>query len=54
MEAKKYVQKTEKKLLVEKKDHAKSRKKMCCIVLIGLIVVGVIATPIIMKVVKSS
>ncbi|CAD8201141.1 unnamed protein product [Paramecium pentaurelia] len=52
--AKNYIEKGEKKLAKEQEIHKKSRKKMCCIILIGLIAIGVITTPIILKFVKSS
>lgn len=53
LEAKDYVQKAEKVLVDEKKNVKKGRKKMCCIILIGIIVLAIVLTPIIIKVTKK-
>lgn len=49
MNAKDYIEKTEKVLITAKQQHQKSRKKMCCILIIGLILIAVIVTPITLK-----
>jgi t-SNARE complex subunit (syntaxin) len=54
LEAKDYVEKAEQNLAKEKKNVKKSKKKMCCIILIGIIVLGLVLTPIIIKVTKKS
>jgi hypothetical protein len=54
LQAKDYVEKAEQNLAKEKKHVKRSKKKMCCIILIGIIVLGLILTPIIIKVTKKS
>lgn len=54
LQAKDYIEKAEQNLVKEKKHVKKGKKKMCCIILIGIIVLGLILTPIIIKVTKKS
>ncbi|EGR32897.1 snare domain protein [Ichthyophthirius multifiliis] len=44
-----YVKKANKNLEVMKKEHNKGRKKLCCIIFLGLGLLGLILTPFIMK-----
>ncbi|CAD8076353.1 unnamed protein product [Paramecium primaurelia] len=46
VKAKDYVKKGEAQLIKAKKDHQAARKKMCCIIMIGLVLILVIVGPI--------
>lgn len=47
--AKNYLEKAERKLIIAKEQHQKNRKKMCCILIIGLLIIVIIVIPISLK-----
>lgn len=52
--ARDYIKKAAKVLTKEKKEHQKSRKKLCCIIIMGLLILGVLTAPLWIKLIKNA
>jgi len=48
-DAKEYVEKGNVQLQKAKEDHQSAKKKMCCLIMIGLIIIAVIVIPLATK-----